>query len=338
MELGGEIEIQKTVAFMCATAIALSALTCAVWIAIAKRLPWQKDVREDVPERHRSKIGTPTMGGISFILPTSFLLLVLAIDSFTNTSGGTSATALLLLVATLMTFGLLGVFDDLLKGLRRRGMKARYKLLWQGACATAIVLVMMRYLNISTNLGVIELGKAYIPIGVLLIMASCNAMNLTDGLDGLACGLSLISLWTLIIASLIKRQHTPVTVSAVTGSLLLSCSLLGFLPFNIHPAKVFMGDTGSLALGAFLCTASMMMKFELLWMMSGLVTFIEMLTVIIQVISFKTTRKRVFPMTPVHHSFELIGWSEWQIVILFWVSGAICSAGALALVALAQKL
>ncbi|MFA4016005.1 MAG: hypothetical protein RUDDFDWM_001106 [Candidatus Fervidibacterota bacterium] len=338
MGLGEEIEIQKIVAFMCAPAIIFSALTCAVWIAIARHLPWQKDVREDVPERHQSKIGTPSMGGISFIIPTSFLLLVLAMSSFTDTNDKTFTTAILLLIATLITFGLLGAVDDILKGIRRRGMKARYKLLWQGVCAVIIVIAMRRYLNLSTNLGVIELGKSYLPIGALLIMASCNAMNLTDGLDGLACGLSLISLWTLTIASFITREHSPLTIAATTACLLLSCSLLGFLPFNIHPAKVFMGDTGSLALGAFLCAASMMMKFELLWIMSGLVTFIEMLTVIIQVISFKTTKKRVFPMTPIHHSFELIGWSEWQVVIMFWISGVVCSAGALVLVAMAQKL
>lgn len=310
------------------TPMLLSACLCAAWIKIAKLLPWRKDVREDVPERHRKKVGTPTMGGLAFVIASSVVCVTFAIVISVNAQ---SSNGILLLAGTLVAFALLGAIDDACKGIKGKGIKARYKLLWQGACGLLIVAIMRYNFGLPTTFGAINLKDAYLLFGTLLIMASSNALNLTDGLDGLACGMSIISLAALMVSTIILGITTPYAVATIIGCLALLGSLIGFLPFNIHPAKVFMGDTGSLSLGAFMCVASMLSKIELIWLMSGTVFFIEMLTVVIQVISFKTTGRRVFPITPIHHAFEQLGWSEWGIVLSFWACSAICSGCAIAL-------
>ncbi|MCS7253618.1 MAG: phospho-N-acetylmuramoyl-pentapeptide-transferase [Armatimonadota bacterium] len=322
-------------AYMLIPTIALSACLCAVWIKIAKTLPWRRDVREDVPERHRGKVGTPTMGGLAFVISAALTCTATAI--IIRRYDSSRSNAILLLVLVLVLFALLGAIDDMCKGITGRGIKARYKLLWQGACGLLIVALLMYEFELPTTFGAGELGWLYLPFGVLLIMASSNAMNLTDGLDGLACGISIISLLTLSAISVILNGTKPYAISAAAACVVLAGALFGFLPFNIHPAKVFMGDTGSLSLGAFICAASMLMKLELLWLLIALVPFIEMLSVVIQVISYKTTKRRVFPITPIHHSFEQMGWSEWRIVLTFWACTAFCAVCAISIAALASR-
>lgn len=325
----------KMAACMFIPTMAISALLCAAWIRIATTLPWRKDVREDVPERHRAKVGTPTMGGVSFV--TSAALACIAIAIITRRYDAAQSNALLLLAGTLILFSALGAVDDAWKGMKGRGIKARYKLLWQGACGLLIAFIVSHKFGLPTTIGASDFGAAYLPAGMLLIAASSNAVNLTDGLDGLVCGMSIISLLALAATPIVVGNASSYAIAAAAACVVFVGALIGFLPFNIHPAKVFMGDTGSLSLGAFMCAAAMLMKAELLWVLIGLVFFIEMLTVVIQVISYKTTRRRVFPITPIHHSFEQIGWSEWRIVLTFWTCAAFCAACALSVAALAQR-
>ncbi|MFA4028951.1 MAG: hypothetical protein GDYSWBUE_001526 [Candidatus Fervidibacterota bacterium] len=335
MSIGNSDPLLKIAACAFIPAVAISACLCAIWIRVAKVLPWRKDVREDVPERHRAKVGTPTMGGLAFIASSALTCALIAI--IVRGYDAPQSDALLLLASTLILFSALGAIDDVWKGIKGRGIKARYKLLWQMACGLFVTLILRHEFGLPTTIGVNELGVAYLPVGALLITASSNAVNLTDGLDGLVCGMSIVSLLTLAAVPVILKGASPYAVAAAGACIVLAGALIGFLPFNIHPAKVFMGDTGSLPLGAFMCAAAMLMKVELLWLLIGLVFFIEMLTVVIQVVSYKTTRKRVFPITPIHHSFEQIGWSEWRIVLTFWACTAFCAMCAISIAALAWR-
>lgn len=304
------------------------------WIRMAHRMSWHKDVREDVPARHQLKVGTPSMGGLAFTCATVVVAGV-AVAVAGKSTLSIRIGYVIALLATLMGFALLGALDDMRKGIYGRGLKARYKLLYQGLLALTLIGIARYVLGIGAEVTWtlphlrFELGNAYLPLAVLLMVASTNAVNLTDGLDGLAGGLSVIALLVFIIIATLKGHF---------GTLLVCASLLGalcgFLVYNIHPAKLFMGDTGSLALGGTLCFIAILLKVELLWLLLGLVFFVDMLTVVIQVISYKTTRRRVFPITPIHHAFELAGWSEWRIVIVFWACGA-AFAGITAGIALA---
>nr|WP_207711475.1 phospho-N-acetylmuramoyl-pentapeptide-transferase [Sulfobacillus harzensis] len=284
-------------------------------IPVLRRLKFGQQIREVGPEAHLKKQGTPTMGGVIFLASVPITVAIL---------DPTSARAWALSLLTL-GFGLIGFADDFLKVALKRplGLKAREKLLLQVVLAVAFTWYVYRYLPptgyvLPFHLGHLVLGWWYGPISVLAILGAANAVNLTDGLDGLAAGSSVaafafFALWAL------RAKDDPVAVFALA----LVGGLVGFLRVNLHPARVFMGDTGSLALGAGLAGAAIVTGSPFLLPIVGILFVVETLSVIIQVISFRLTGRRVFRMSPLHHHFELGGWSEERVVTVFWIVSAL---------------
>ena len=288
-----------------------------------------QSIRDDGPARHLSKAGTPTMGGTLIILAL-FLSTLLWADL-------TNPYVVLALLVTL-GFGVVGFVDDWSKLKRRngRGLSARAKLVAQLALALGAAVALYLYPKFSTVLAVPffktvhpDLGFLYIPFAVLVIVGASNAVNLTDGLDGLAIGPVMIAAVTFgIIAYLTGNQkhseYLQIPYVAGVGELSIFCAAvvaagLGFLWFNTYPAQLFMGDVGSLALGAALGIVAVMTKNEMVLVIVGGIFVLEALSVIFQVVSYKLRKKRVFLMAPIHHHFELKGWPESQIVVRFWI-------------------
>jgi phospho-N-acetylmuramoyl-pentapeptide-transferase len=302
-------------------AFLLSVILGPLVIPVLRRLKFGQQIRTDGPQSHLKKSGTPTMGGVIILLA-----LALADLRFADSNGNT----LILLLSTL-GYGLVGFLDDYTKIVFKRslGLTARQKLLGQ-----LIVSAVVCYLLVTTDhplaVGVpfthwhLNLGWLYLPFVVLIMLATTNAVNFTDGLDGLLAGTSVAAFGAYAVIAMSNSQpETAIFCAAMIGA------LLGFLVFNAHPAKVFMGDTGSLGIGGGLAAAAILTKSELLLILIGGVFVIEMLSVIIQVISFKTRGKRVFRMSPIHHHFELVGWSEWRIVVTWWICGLLLAAAGL---------
>jgi len=297
----------------------LAVIMGPLFIPLLRRLKYGQQIREDGPQGHLIKAGTPTMGGV-------IILLALSI-TFYRFEDSKTTEFYILLVATL-GFGLIGFLDDYIKIVFKRslGLTALQKLAGQFSCAVFICFLLYK-INHLTAIYIpvvdysLELGWLYYVFVILLMMGMSNAVNFTDGLDGLLAGTSAIAFGAfVIIAMLMTEPETAVFSSAMIGA------VLGFLVFNKHPAKVFMGDTGSLGIGGGLAAVAILTKTEILLFLIGGVFVIEVLSVIIQVISFKTRGKRVFRMSPIHHHFELVGWSEWRVVITFWLAGLICAA------------
>jgi phospho-N-acetylmuramoyl-pentapeptide-transferase len=277
-------------------------------------------IREEGPEGHHAKAGTPTMGGLLIFVAVTVPFLIL----------GTYDAAALAVWGTAMACAALGFVDDYLKLTRRHslGLTGRYKLLVQAILAVALWYVVKEQVHLNNDLMVrafdaqVDLGYFY-PLLIFLVLAGAsNGVNLTDGLDGLAAG----------CAAIVFLSYTAMTV--ITGgqsdlALLSACfvgACVGFLWFNSFPAGVFMGDTGSLGLGGAIAALAVMTKTEVLLLIIGGIFVIEALSVLIQVISFQRFRRRVFLMAPVHHHFELLAWSETKIILRFWIVAAICSA------------
>lgn len=281
------------------------------YLEFLKKKLYGQVIREDGPSSHAKKAGTPTMGGIIIVIPSLFAAsLALILDQKTGAD-----TFIVLLTYSL--FMLAGFQDDIRKILRKqnKGLSAGGKLLIQILIALIPALYMtflgLRTISLS-NLFNINLGYFYPIFAVLVIVGASNAVNLTDGLDGLAAGTSSFALIAAaIICALFGRYDLAIVSAAIAGS------CFGFLYYNKYPAKIFMGDTGSLALGGVLGTLAVVGKFELSLLIIGLIFVIETLSVILQVISFKTTGKRIFKMSPIHHHFELSGWSEQKVVYTF---------------------
>ncbi len=280
-------------------------------IPILRKLKVGQTIREDGPKGHLNKEGTPTMGGILLLLPVMITaLIVLPSSSFT-----------IFLMIVIFGYGLIGFIDDYLKVVLKRalGLKARWKLGAQFILglfsSTAVLLFLERGTEVwFPILGFLDFGWLYIPFAVLVLVGTTNAVNLTDGLDGLAAGTTAITAGGfLIVALTIGNLEAAIFAAALAGS----CA--AFLIFNFYPAKIFMGDTGSLALGAGLATLAILTKTEFILLLMGGVFVIETLSVIIQVVYFKLTGRRFFLMSPVHHHFELKGWSERKIVLSFYL-------------------
>ncbi|MBM4276953.1 MAG: phospho-N-acetylmuramoyl-pentapeptide-transferase [Deltaproteobacteria bacterium] len=290
-------------------------------------------VREDVPSRHLSKNGTPTMGG-SLILMALLIPTLLWAD-LTN-------RYIWIVLLTTLGFGALGFFDDYKKVRDKNGMgiKARYKFPIQAAMGLAASWILFNTIDHDSRLifpffkrVMPDLGNWYVLFGMLVIVGTANAVNLTDGLDGLAIGPVLIASGTFILFCYLAGHYQFASYLQIpfvkgSGELTILCgallgSGLGFLWFNTYPAQVFMGDVGSLALGAALGTIAVVTKQEFLLVIVGGIFVAETLSVIIQVISFKLRRKRVFRMAPIHHHFELKGWAEPKIIVRFWIIGII---------------
>jgi phospho-N-acetylmuramoyl-pentapeptide-transferase len=285
-------------------------------IPLLHRLKFGQSIRGEGPMRHQKKAGTPTMGGILIILAAGF----------TAWRFSASPTTWLLLLAT-VGFGVVGFLDDILKIKRKKnlGLTARQKLFGQ------VLVVVLFYISLymrgwhfelvvpfaSTPL---SLGILYLPFLALFMVGTTNAVNLTDGLDGLAAGTSAIA---YVAYAFLAWSQSQWNVSAFAMAMV--GGLVGFLVFNRHPARIFMGDTGSLALGGGLAAAAVLTRTELWLILIGGVFVAETLSVIIQVISFQSFGRRVFRMSPLHHHFELAGWSEWRVVTTFWAVGALLS-------------
>lgn len=284
-------------------------------------------VREEGPQTHLIKQGTPTMGGVVMLTGLLAALVVVARPN--------PATLTTLLIVSAVAG--VGLYDDWQKISRKRseGLSVKYKFLLLSLTVVVADVLALRYVGITQNVIVpgiernLVLGPGVIGVGLfsvlmlLVIVGATNAVNLTDGLDGLAAGAGAISLLSYTAIAFLERQYDlAIICGAMVGA------IIGFLWFNSHPAEVFMGDTGSLAIGGLLSAAAILTKTEMLLPIIGGIFVIETLSVMIQYISFKFTRKRVFKMAPIHHHFELSGWEENKVVVRFWiVQAAFASAG-----------
>ncbi|MGC5325611.1 phospho-N-acetylmuramoyl-pentapeptide-transferase [Brevibacillus sp. SYSU BS000544] len=293
----------------------IAVLVGPLFIPVLRRLKFGQSIREEGPQSHQKKAGTPTMGGTIILLALVFTVL-----KFANTT-----IEIVFLLLLTLGYGLIGFLDDFIKISKKRNLGLTAKQKFAGQIILAIIaytlLVKMGHdtsLHLPGTPWNIELGWIYFPFLVFLLVGTTNAVNITDGLDGLLAGTGAIAFGAYaIIAWLSSDPDTAIFSAAVVGS------VLGFLVFNAHPARVFMGDTGSLALGGALAGIAIMTKTELLLAVIGGVFVVETLSVIMQVISFKTRGKRIFRMSPLHHHFELTGWSEWRVVVTFWLVGMV---------------
>lgn len=303
--------------FTIAAAFLIVVLLAPICIPFLHRLKFGQSIREEGPQSHFKKAGTPTMGGLIILLAITFTVV-----KFANV---TSKVSLLLLVT--LGYGLIGFIDDFIKIFLKQnlGLTAKQKLFAQ------LVLAFVFYFFLhqaghstvvmipGTTYG-IEMGWLYFPFVVFMLIGATNAVNLTDGLDGLLSGTAAVAFGTYaILAWRVSEPEIAIFSASIVGA------VLGFLVYNAHPAKVFMGDTGSLALGGAITAIAILTKTELLLVIIGGVFVIEALSVILQVLSFKTRGKRIFRMSPIHHHFELSGWSEWKVVVFFWLFAIGCA-------------
>lgn len=292
-------------------------------IPMLRSLHAQQSIREEGPESHQAKAGTPTMGG-AFMM----IALVLGVAIFAPWNVGTG-------MLLFLTLGhcLLGFFDDFVKAVKKRnlGLTAKQKLLGQFILAAIFCYCITEIMVIPTTLWIpvadihLQLGWAYYVLAFLIIVGATNAVNLTDGLDGLASGTSAVAAIAFSVIGLMVASTTNSigAESVAYFGAIVAAVCLGFLVYNVNPAKVFMGDTGSLALGGAFAAMAILTKTELLLVVIGGIFVMEALSVIIQVISFKTRGVRVFKMSPIHHHFELSGWAEQTVVNRFWFGGAV---------------
>ncbi|MCL1998349.1 MAG: phospho-N-acetylmuramoyl-pentapeptide-transferase [Turicibacter sp.] len=294
-------------------AFAISVIICPFFIPKLIKLKFGQYVRNDGPKEHLRKAGTPTMGGIMIII--SLLLTTILFMS--------NSPDILAIILLTLGFALIGFWDDYTKIIKHRsmGLRAYQKMLAQIVIAIAFLLYYSQISTFSTAILVpffpdltLDLGIFYAPFILFVIVATANGSNFTDGIDGLGAGITaIVTAFLLFVAWYLNSPILPITGAALG-------SLLGFLMFNSYPAKVFMGDTGSLALGAFVAASAVILGIPLWLLIVGLVYVIEVLSVIIQVLYFKATKgKRFFKMAPIHHSFEVSGWHETKVVAFFYI-------------------
>ncbi len=311
------------------TSVVIAMLLGPTYIRFLQKKQMKQSIRDDGPQSHLSKKGTPTMGGglilICILIPT------LLWSDLTNRFVWIS-------LITTMLFGLIGYVDDYKKVVQKnpKGLSGKQKLFWQTlfALAATIVLYYLRETPAVLKFPffkdwALDLGWLFIPFGAFVIVGASNAVNLTDGLDGLAVGPTITTALTFLvlsycaghvkIAEYLQIPHIPGAGELGIFLAAVASSCLGFLWFNTYPAQVFMGDVGSLALGASLSVAAVITKNEILLALCGGIFVIEALSVMAQVASFKLTGKRVFKMAPIHHHFELKGWAEPKVIVRFWI-------------------
>ena len=316
-------------------ALAISIAAGPKFIGFLRTNTFGQPIREEGPQHHRVKQGTPTMGGLLFLVAAAIPFL--ALNRYTT-------NALLVLFIT-MGCAAIGFIDDWAKLTKRRslGLSGRWKLLLL-ALITAVVSIVLQHRGFSTSVYIpiadisLPLSYGWYPFLFLIIAGAANGVNLTDGLDGLAGGTGVIALFTFVAMIVIAyiRSGPPGHRNQLYLDLGILCAALiggivGFIWFNAFPAEVFMGDTGSMALGGALAGFAIVMKTEVLLLFIGGIFVIEALSVIIQVASFKRYGKRVFLMAPIHHHFEMKSWSETKIMVRFWIIAAILCAGGFAL-------
>lgn len=308
--------------WMAAEAILVLILVLACMPALIRKLHQLKfgqTEREEGLESHKAKTGTPTMGGLAFIV---IPLAVYAVFSFFSPFGWNLNTAIVWL--SFAGYGLIGFLDDYIIAVRKNneGLRPWIKFAMQSVLAVAVFLA-YRSSN-STEIIVpglhmsVDLGWFYFLVVYIMFTGTSNAVNLTDGVDGLCAGLSFIALFPFFCFACVQSQYDLAMIC-----LAVQAALLGYLKFNVHPARVFMGDTGSLALGGLLAALAMVLKEELALIVIGGVFVAETLSVILQVTWYKRTGKRIFLMSPIHHHFEKKGWSEWKVDGVFWAWGIV---------------
>ncbi|HEX5224642.1 MAG TPA: phospho-N-acetylmuramoyl-pentapeptide-transferase [Solirubrobacteraceae bacterium] len=289
------------------------------FIEFLRNREFGQHIREDGPAGHHQKAGTPTMGGIIIFIAVSVAFLILS--NYEWRSVGVFGAAI--------ACALLGFADDYTKLVKRRslGLRGRTKLVVTVAISVGLWLVATKLAHLPSTLQLrfvdyhIDLGPFYPVLIYLVVAGTTSAVNLTDGLDGLAAGCAAIVLLAYIGITFLANDSD---LAMLAGSLVGAC--IGFLWYNAFPATVFMGDTGSLGLGGAIAGLAVMTKTEVLLILLGGIFVIEALSVLIQVISFQTTRRRVFLMAPIHHHFELKAWSETKIILRFWIVASICGA------------
>ncbi len=325
-------------AYAAVTALLMALLLGPLVVRWLRRFKIGQKIREDGPQAHRIKAGTPTMGGVLILLSIAVPTLL-----FGNLH---SRDVRLALLATLW-LGAVGFADDYMRVVKgfRKGLLGRYKLIGQVALGlvVGIVLLGLPEDNVPTTLITVpflkfrylDLGVLFVPFVILVITGSSNAVNLTDGLDGLASGLVAFAGFTFAglayvsghakFSGYLNIMHLPAAGELTVFCAALVGASLGFLWYNCHPADVFMGDTGSLALGGALGTVAVLLKREFLLVVVGGVFVAEALSVMLQVASFKLTGKRIFRMAPLHHHFELSGWPEARVVTRFYIAAALLS-------------
>jgi phospho-N-acetylmuramoyl-pentapeptide-transferase len=314
-----------SVVLAAAVAFLVTVLLGSQFIAFLQSRKFGQFVREEGPQTHLIKAGTPTMGGIVMLTGLLGALVVVARPNV-------ATLTTLLLVAVVAGIGL---YDDWQKISRKRpeGLSARYKFLLLTLAVVLADILAVRYVGVTQTvlvpyfdrslvLGPGVLGIALFSIFLLLVIAgTTNAVNLTDGLDGLAAGAAAIALLAYTAIAFLERQYD---VAVICGAMV--GAIVGFLWYNSHPADIFMGDTGSLAIGGILAAAAVLTKTELLLPIVGGLFVVEALSVILQVLVFKLTGRRVFKMAPIHHHFEFLGWDENKVVVRFWIAQAAFSS------------
>lgn len=320
-----------------AVALVLAGITfilTVVWgnplIRILRWLKVGDSIRVEMPDRHISKVGTPTMGGVMFILP--IILVTVIMNAVIILGLKPAGRSIFLPLGAMVLYAMLGAFDDWQKLKQKEGLRARYKFLIQTVLAGVIAYGLFAVLDVPHMFlpgiqGEIELGLYFIPIAMFIILAETNAVNFTDGMDGLA-GLISATAYATYGGIAIVQGQTFLAQFCFT----LVGALFGFLWFNAHPAQLFMGDTGSMALGATLGIVALMTGHWILLPIIAIIPLSEVLSVVIQVAYFKLTGgKRIFKMAPLHMHYELSGWSETQIVQRFWLISLLFSMVGVAL-------
>ena len=302
-------------------AVCLLGMYCVMppMIRFLHKIKFGQTEREEGLESHKKKNGTPTMGGIAFILMPILVYLI-----FTFFTPASMNPDVMIIMLAFVGYGLIGFIDDYIIVVKKdnEGLKPSHKFLLQSILA--VVFFLIYRVHSSTTLWVpvfdveVDLGFLYFILVFIMFTAETNAVNLTDGLDGLCAGQMLIALAPFAIFSFLQK-NTDVAFLI----LLVMSALLGYLKFNKHPAQVFMGDTGSLALGGLIAAVAMVLKQEILLVLIGFVFVAEVLSVIIQVTYYKKTHKRIFKMAPLHHHYEKCGWSETKVVHRFWLAGMV---------------
>jgi phospho-N-acetylmuramoyl-pentapeptide-transferase len=288
-----------------------------VFIPLLRKLKFGQTIREEGPQSHLVKSGTPTMGGVIFIV-SSLVVTALAVRN----PGDEAMIAMYAFIA----FGIIGAMDDSLKILRKKnlGLRAYQKMILLLGVSGIFAYYAASNQSIGTAVAIpfagitFDLGMWYIPFIIFYFVAVTNAVNLTDGLDGLAATVTLVVMAFFTVVSFAMGHYTLALFCGVVAG-----SLLGFLNFNAFPAQVFMGDTGSLALGGAVAAAAMILKLPLIILIVGAIYVVEALSVVLQVSSFKLTKKRIFKMAPIHHHFELSGWHETKVVSIFTIVTAV---------------
>lgn len=293
-----------------------------------------QQIREDGPERHLTKAGTPTMGGIALIFSSVAGYLVAHTRATFTTRG-------IVAIATICAAAAIGVLDDWIKVSRQRslGLNKRAKFGGLLVVALAFALVSVTWLKVDTHLSFtrynsiqVNLGKpGWVIFAVLVIVGSGNAVNFTDGLDGLAAGSAIFSFIAFTVIGFYEFKHfnlyrnpAPLDEAIVASALIGGCA--GFLWFNAAPARIFMGDTGSLGIGTGIATLALLENVDLLLPIIGGLFVLEALSVIAQIVSFRMFHRRVFRMAPIHHHFELVGWPETTVIVRFWILAGLFTA------------